>query len=103
MARPLNIALIGYSFMGKAHSHAYRDLSMFFPDTGVEGGVIAAEKVRSALANMRVEFEGNTHQVTATFGVVAVDPGSDLDRSIQLADEALYRGKEAGRNRVVPG
>ncbi|MCY0901084.1 MAG: Gfo/Idh/MocA family oxidoreductase [Firmicutes bacterium] len=28
----VRIALIGYKFMGKAHSHAYHDLPMFFPD-----------------------------------------------------------------------
>ncbi|GAE36371.1 Gfo/Idh/MocA family protein [Halalkalibacter akibai] len=27
----INIGMIGYKFMGKAHSHAYRDLPMFFP------------------------------------------------------------------------
>jgi predicted dehydrogenase len=29
--RPLNVALIGHKFMGKAHTHAYTDLSIFFP------------------------------------------------------------------------
>lgn len=29
--KSLNIGMIGYKFMGKAHSHAYRDLPMFFP------------------------------------------------------------------------
>jgi len=28
--RKVNVALIGYKFMGKAHSHAYKDVSMFF-------------------------------------------------------------------------
>jgi len=36
MAKKLNIALIGYAFMGKAHSNAYRKLPMFFPDTGID-------------------------------------------------------------------
>jgi predicted dehydrogenase len=31
VARELNVALIGYKFMGKAHSHAYRDVDFFFP------------------------------------------------------------------------
>lgn len=31
MAAPLNVGLIGHKFMGKAHSHALRDLAMFFP------------------------------------------------------------------------
>ncbi|MDD5627010.1 MAG: Gfo/Idh/MocA family oxidoreductase [Patescibacteria group bacterium] len=31
--RKVNIGLIGYKFMGKAHSHAYLDMPKFFPDT----------------------------------------------------------------------
>ena len=30
MKNSLNIGLVGYKFMGKAHSHAYKDVSMFF-------------------------------------------------------------------------
>ena len=30
MAKKINVALIGYKFMGKAHSRAYRDVAMFF-------------------------------------------------------------------------
>jgi predicted dehydrogenase len=29
----IRIGMVGYKFMGKAHSHAYRDLPMFFPET----------------------------------------------------------------------
>ncbi|MBU7591632.1 Gfo/Idh/MocA family protein [Metabacillus halosaccharovorans] len=29
----INVGMIGYKFMGKAHSHAYRDLPLFFPNT----------------------------------------------------------------------
>lgn len=31
MEQQVRIGMIGYKFMGKAHSHAYRDLPMFFP------------------------------------------------------------------------
>jgi len=31
--RPLGVAVIGYSFMGKAHSHAWRSVGAFFPAT----------------------------------------------------------------------
>lgn len=31
--KQVNVGMVGYKFMGKAHSHAYRDLSMFFPQT----------------------------------------------------------------------
>ncbi len=30
MIKPLNIGLIGYGFMGRAHSNAYRQVSQFF-------------------------------------------------------------------------
>ena len=33
MGEQINIGMIGYKFMGKMHSHAYRDLSFFFPDS----------------------------------------------------------------------
>ena len=31
MSKPLNIGMIGYGFMGRAHSNAYRKVSQFFP------------------------------------------------------------------------
>lgn len=31
--KEVNVGMIGYKFMGKAHSHAYHDLPLFFPDT----------------------------------------------------------------------
>ena len=31
MSRPLNIGMIGYGFMGRAHSNAYRQVNQFFP------------------------------------------------------------------------
>ena len=32
MPKTINVGLVGYQFMGKAHSHAYKDMSFFFPD-----------------------------------------------------------------------
>lgn len=34
MAAQVNVALIGYKFMGKSHSNAYRQVGHFFPDLG---------------------------------------------------------------------
>ena len=30
--KQVNVGMVGYKFMGKAHSQAYRDVPMFFPD-----------------------------------------------------------------------
>ena len=32
MAKQINVGLVGYQFMGKAHSHAYKDMAFFFPE-----------------------------------------------------------------------
>ena len=31
MSKPLNIGMLGYGFMGRAHSNAYRQVNQFFP------------------------------------------------------------------------
>ena len=52
----------------------------------------------------RVELErqnfGEIGQITSSFGVTACEEGDDVPRLIQRADQALYRAKESGRNRV---
>lgn len=42
-------------------------------------------------------------QVSMTFGVSACHPGETSENTISRADQALYAGKHAGRNRVVLG
>jgi diguanylate cyclase (GGDEF)-like protein len=64
----------------------------------------AAEKLRKAIANIDSLEEG-VH-VSVTIGAASIVPASDCDQLpaaedlIRNADSALYRGKEAGRNRV---
>jgi diguanylate cyclase (GGDEF)-like protein len=38
--------------------------------------------------------------VTASLGLAVLTPGETLDAVLRRADEALYRAKRAGRNRV---
>lgn len=68
--------------------------------TPLEGAVKLAEKVRQGLAASPIEVNGLSFAVTATFGVAESD-GSSSEVLVRRADEALYEGKEAGRNRVV--
>jgi diguanylate cyclase (GGDEF)-like protein len=77
------------------------------PETGAEGAAVAAENLRSAVAERRFAVEGYEVRITASFGVAeysqAMTQPEDLIRN---ADTALYRAKDRGRNRVelfVPG
>ena len=71
------------------------------PDTPEQSAVYVAEHLRSALASTPVVVNGTTHTVTASFGVCEFNQDAELDRALSLADTALYRSKDAGRNRVA--
>jgi diguanylate cyclase (GGDEF)-like protein len=70
----------------------------FLPDTSRAGALVAAEKLRAAIAALEVPgLEG----VSASFGV-AVLPTDALTGELLMraADRALYAAKQRGRNRV---
>ena len=62
------------------------------------------ERLREQVAKLRFDDAIRSLRVTASFGVaVSKSPGAaGPDELIRAADAALYRAKEAGRNRVVP-
>lgn len=71
------------------------------PETELEGGVQAIEKIRENIASTRYRCNGNEFSVTMTFGVAIFDGSRHIDACIKQADEQLYVGKRGGRNRVV--
>ena len=48
-----------------------------------------------------IEYDGQTHSVTMTFGVVGRMDGEKISDQIRRADDKLYEGKQGGRNRVI--
>jgi diguanylate cyclase (GGDEF)-like protein len=59
-----------------------------------------AEKYRQIVSDTPVDFDGKQLTVTASFGVASALAADDLEAAIRQADEALYKAKEGGRNRV---
>jgi two-component system, cell cycle response regulator len=62
-----------------------------------------AEQLRNAIARTPIETPSGPVQITTSFGGVATAnyPEGNVKQFLQLADSALYRAKEEGRNRVV--
>ena len=75
---------------------------LILPGTDESGARHLAERVREALADHRLVFEGAKITVTASFGLaVWPEGGQEPDALVASADRALYAAKQAGRNRVV--
>ena len=78
------------------------EFALMLPRTGLAEARQTAERLRSAIAAARCEHNGHEISITATLGVAELDPDSDdLQSLLARADERLYRGKNAGRDRVV--
>ncbi len=72
------------------------------PGCGREGGAALAERLRAGIAADRVDTSKGMIPVRVSLGV-AVNDGMrqvDVNALVQRADQALYRAKENGRNRV---
>ncbi|MGS0891895.1 diguanylate cyclase [Burkholderia stagnalis] len=72
------------------------------PDTDAPGAAIVAEGIRRAIEELGIAHARSPYgRVTASIGAAtAADGRVDASALLRLADEALYRAKSGGRNRV---
>ena len=80
------------------------EFAAILPDADTSGALSVAETMRTAVLDLRVLHEGSAVDrfVTISAGVASVYPTGDASPAtlIAAADEALYRAKSDGRNRV---
>ena len=78
------------------------ELTAVLPKSDAPGAVIAAERVRRAIAFTPFEMQDGTvlPNVTISIGVAEARAGLSAAKLLAKADEALYRAKRNGRNRV---
>jgi diguanylate cyclase (GGDEF)-like protein len=72
-------------------------------ETDLEGGRIAAEKIRLRILRSPFVYRQMDIPVTITVGVGSSDTSLGIGGTIRKADQALYRGKQAGKNQVSVG
>ncbi|BBP62525.1 GGDEF domain-containing protein [Pseudomonas sp. Cab53] len=76
---------------------------LLVPDTPLTAGTQLAEALRAAIEACPFHFKGEPVTVTVSMGLTAFKPGEHSDSVLKRADQALYRAKSAGRNRVELG
>ncbi|MFN3884659.1 MAG: diguanylate cyclase [Rhodocyclaceae bacterium] len=71
-------------------------------DTGAEGALKVAEKIRAEVEATKIPLPGGMLQKTISIGVAEYPNDADTFwQVVKFADVALYKAKETGRNKVV--
>ena len=76
---------------------------ILLPETSLNGAKIISEKIRFEVESMIISLADSTNlKYTVSIGVSKVDSINDkkIETAIHRADEALYKAKQTGRNKV---
>ena len=77
------------------------ELLLCLKEVDLEAGLKVLERVRTGLEKMSIKLSiGTDICVTASFGIVMVQNDSTIEGLMEKIDQALYRAKATGRNRI---
>ena len=77
------------------------EFCFFMPGQNLDEAGVLMNDLCFAVQKLSLEHEGQQFSITITIGVEENDFSSPLEDLLDSADEKLYMGKHAGRNRVV--
>lgn len=99
--RRIGAALREHDLVGR---YGGEEFLMVLPGIGGDAARAVAERLRRAVAGTPFDLGGPVRTVTASFGVVAAQPGDgSAAMLVAAADRALYVAKNSGRDKVVVG
>ena len=77
------------------------EFAVLMPSTDVDGALAGAERVRALVAAQPATIDGVAVPYTVSAGIAGLDDAAGgLDPLMKRADQALYRAKHGGRNRI---
>jgi len=80
------------------------EFCILLPETGEEGAVRTAEKIRNTVKSIAIKTDQEEIQPTVSLGVSEYYPGYvDVLQMLASADKALYTAKQTGRDKSVTG
>jgi diguanylate cyclase (GGDEF)-like protein len=69
-------------------------------DTDKEQAMALAERVRQTMDHSEIEINGDHIRMTASIGGATFHEHMAIEDLFRVADEAMYRAKHSGKNRV---
>jgi diguanylate cyclase len=97
-AQTVSNALRGTDTIGR---YGGEEFMVLLPDTPLEGGLLAAERIRLLVEQTDWEQIAPGLKVTVSIGITASSPGCLVTELLGRSDTALYEAKRAGRNQTV--
>jgi diguanylate cyclase (GGDEF)-like protein len=97
VATTIKTTLRNTEFCGR---YGGEEFLIILTQTDIKGALIFAERVRTNIEEIQFPDLGPNFKVTVSIGLSEHQIGEDVDNIISRADEALYRAKNGGRNRV---
>lgn len=76
---------------------------VLLPQTQINDGLALLERLRVTIEQCPFHFKGEPVTITVSMGITTFRPNERSDLVLKRADEALYRAKAEGRNRIVQG
>lgn len=73
---------------------------LLLPETDGTGAMLTAQRIRQALIDEPLSFEGKQIPVRASFGVAVLDADERYEDLVKRADAAMYQAKNLGRDRI---
>jgi diguanylate cyclase (GGDEF)-like protein len=76
------------------------EFSVILPNTSIEDATHIAQRCRMEIEVLEIKVNDKIIHVTASFGIACITTETDIESLISIADQALYKAKENGRNRI---
>ena len=75
---------------------------MILPNTDSEQSCVVAERIRTTIESHSIAIKDKFYPpLTVSMGIAELVEEDDFSSLIKAADDALYKAKQTGRNRVV--
>jgi len=89
----------------RQYDNAFRmggdEFVLFLPETDEKQAYTLAERIRASIGNIDIKAKRNKVQISCSFGIAQFRfKDENLETVVSRADEALYKAKDLGRNRV---